>query len=128
MKRPVYNHDPGYAREHAELDSYRESNRLNEQCARVVEREIREHFDGYRLPKCAIEHAVDECGLERVSYVLAFTVKEKEYDGRFGRDVKEWARNQSILAATEWSRWCVNSHPAVLDGFIRHVMHMNRVG
>lgn len=122
MKRPVYNHTPEYAREHNELEQYRESNRLNERCARVVEREIDANFDGAHLNRNAVQNAIEQCGMERLQYVLAFTVQWKDWDGRFGRDVKEWAKRFDIQAATEWSRFIVESHPAVLDGFIRGVI------
>ena len=115
----IYNHDATYAREHGELDAYRESNRLNRECKRVIEQVIRDGFDGMRLDRNTVDKAIEQCGTERVAYVLANTVQQKMYDGRFGRDVKEWAQRTPI--ESENAVWfIVESHPAVLDGCIRH--------
>ena len=122
----VYNHDALYAREHGELDAYRKSNDLNRECKRVIEQVIRDGFDGMRLDRNAVDKAIETCGTERVAYVLANTVQQKMYDGRFGRDVKEWAQRTPVESGS--SIWfVVGSHPAVLDGFIRQFIQKCKI-
>ena len=57
-------------------------------------------------------------------FVLAVTVNEKDYDGRFSRSNKEWAKSFNIPADQDSTfgdnrlPYVINSHPAILDGFI----------
>ncbi len=79
-----------------------------------------------RLPKEIAKTILDIFGADRVSYVLANTLQTKSWDGRFGRDNLEWAQSVPLKPdlADEINKnvFCVvETHPAVLDGFIRHV-------
>jgi hypothetical protein len=57
-----------------------------------------------------------------VQYVLANTVQEKNYDGRFSLDNKSWANEiQIVESEEERNHFVVDSHPAVLDGFIHMI-------
>lgn len=123
---PVYRETSTYARANDELDAYRASSAANRACKQVIEETIREHFDGMRLPKSIVPPILDTFGAERVSYVLANTLQTKSWDDRFGRDNLEWAQTVPIkpdLAdSINKNSFCVvETHPAVLDGFIRHV-------
>lgn len=121
---PVYKENAQYAREHGELDIYRQSNRANEFCARGIDQMIRENFDGMRLnPRC-IQPVIDTYGMERMLFVLANTVQQKDYDGRFSISNKQWAWTipvkPSINGMLEDNRvhWVAEAHPAILDGFV----------
>ena len=46
---PIYHESGTYAREHGELEQYRESNRANNICKQAIEQTIRKNFDGMRL-------------------------------------------------------------------------------
>ena len=120
---PLYTHTIDYAMEHGRADDYLESRKLNLDCKKAVEGAIRENFDGMRLAHDAAEAVVEEYGTERVAFVLANTVRHLEHDGRFSRDTKEWAGSfeipENISRGIDLNAdYVVDSHPAVLDGFI----------
>lgn len=120
---PVYQHTLTYAMEHAEADDYLDSRRINIACKNAVEEAIDNHFDGMRLDSDVVEPVLEEYGQERLTYVLACTLQYKSWDGRFSRENKTWAEsisveenvNRGVDANTDY---VVDSHPAVLDGFV----------
>ena len=87
-------------------------------CKNAIEKAIAEKFDGYRLPKDTAEGVIQEYGSERVSYVLANSVMHKREDGRFSPENKEWAKAIEPYAMVKNEDMVVDSHPAVLNGFI----------
>ena len=120
---PVYRQTGLYAREHGELEQFRQSSVANVACRAAIEKAIAENFDGMRLKADAAAHVFGEFGAERVLFVLANTVQQKSWDGRFSRDNKAWAAAFSIepdvaMGADRRLQFVVRSHPAVLDGFI----------
>lgn len=119
----VYRHTLAYAMEHSAADEYLDSRKLNIDCKRAVEEAIRSHFDGMHLAHDVVDGVLEEYGPERLSFVLACTVQYKESDGRFSRDTKEWAKGipipENMGRGTDLNYdYVVESHPAVLDGFI----------
>lgn len=116
---PVYPHSAAYAREHGELEQYRASNNVNLQCKESIEAAVREHFDGMYLSHDAAKGVIETYGMERVSLVLANTVQLQDWDGRYSRRNKEWAKTiPNENPETVRCGYVLNSHPAVLDGFI----------
>ena len=120
---PVYRQTGMYAREHGELEQFRQSNVANIACRAAIEKAITENFDGMRLRNDAASPVLSEFGAERVMFVLANTVQHKDWDGRFSRENKAWAAAFSIepdvvMGMDRRLQFIVNSHPAVLDGFI----------
>lgn len=115
---PLYTGTSEEARSNGQLQEWRDSFRANIQCKIAIENEIRQSFDGkYLDPGCA-ERVVEQFGFERVSYVLAATLQEKDYDGRFSHSNKAWGARTSITENSQNYQFVVESHPAVLDGFI----------
>lgn len=127
-KIPIYPHTGAYAKEHGELDVYRASHHEDVACKKMIEDVIRSNFDGMHLNKSAAKLVLDEFGAERTLRVLANTVQQKDWDGRFSAENKAWAKEQDILGCggdpIMCSRFVVNSHPAVLDGFISQTRRM----
>ena len=116
---PVYRYPAGDAWEHGEIKEYRASMNENIACKSSIETAIRENFDGMHLNHDAAAPVLAQYGVERVSYVLANTVRELESDGRFSRDNKTWAQTVPIYTDRgQNTDFLVTSHPAVLDGFI----------
>ncbi|HIT33778.1 MAG TPA: DUF3849 domain-containing protein [Candidatus Faecousia intestinigallinarum] len=116
---PIYPYSAVYAREHGELEQYRASNRANLQCREAIEAAVREHFDGMHLSHDAAKGVIGTYGLDRVMLVLANTVQLQDWDGRYSRRNKEWAKAiPDDNPDTVRCGYAVNSHPAVLDGFI----------
>ena len=121
---PVYRQTGMYARENGELEQFRQSNVANIACRAAIEKAIAENFDGMRLSADAAAQVLSEFGSERVLFVLANTVQNKEWDGRFSRENKAWAaafliEPDVVMGMDRRLQFIVNSHPAVLDGFIR---------
>ena len=107
------------AREHRELEQYRASNNANLQCKESIEAAVREHFDGMYLSHDAAKGVIETYGMERVAMVLANTVQLQDWDGRYSRRNKEWAKTiPNDNPETVRCGYALNSHPAVLDGFI----------
>lgn len=91
VKTPVYHQSAAYAREHGELEQYRQSHRANIDCKRNIEKTVSAHFDGMRLERKAAPEVIERFGAERVALVLAATVQAKSWDGRFSTANKDWA-------------------------------------
>ena len=116
---PVYRYPGSYAHEHGELEQYRASNNANLQCKESIEAAVREHFDGMYLSHDAAKGVIETYGMERVAMVLANTVQLQDWDGRYSRRNKEWAKTiPNENPETVRCGYVLNSHPAVLDGFI----------
>ena len=118
-KVPLYPYGAKEARERDEIEKWRESFRENCACAGGIEIAIRENFDGMHLKNGAVEWVVNQYGYKRTEYVLANTVQELHYDGRFRPDNRTWAGAHYIPEdETHNACFAVRSHPAILDGFI----------
>ena len=114
----VYPHSRRTAMECGQMEQYTASLQENNRCADCIEETIRTHFDGATLDKDAANKVIAQFGFHRVNYVLANTVQELKQDGRFSRGNKAWAKEYSVPKGVERVEFRVDSHPAVLDGFI----------
>ncbi len=115
---PLYKNTADYARENGELDSYRASNRENRRCRAAVEKAISDNFDGINLKNDAVDDVLKQFGAERLSYVLASTIKEKRGDSRFSRTNREWAETvDTSFRNPDSVSEIVNSHSTVLNSF-----------
>ena len=118
-KAAVYPHSAAYAKEHGELEQYRASNNANLQCKEAIEAAVREHFDGMYLSHDAAKGVIETYGMDRVMLVLANTVQIQDWDGRYSPRNKEWATTiPNYNSDTVRCGYALNSHPAVLNGFI----------
>ena len=115
---PLYRGTAEQAGKEDKLQLWRDSFQANILCRIAIENEIRQHFDGMHLDRGCAERVLDEFGEARVKYVLSATLQELDYDGRFSRSNKEWGRQTEIIPSTCNYEFAVQSHPAVLDGFI----------
>lgn len=132
----VYGHPLSYAMEHGEVEEYKASRRLERQCGKAIEEAVRQNFDGMRLKGDIVGPLVRQYGSERIAFVLANTLRQEAWDGRFSRNNKIWASEfpvpEDIMDGTDLNRGlAVGSHPAVLDGFIslfrREVLEQKRL-
>ena len=96
-----------------------EATGISRNCKVDIERGISTHFDGMHLNTDFIANLYALYGEERMNYVLANTVQMSDGDGRYSPGNKAWAKEISINNAEDDRRtFYVNSHPALLDGFI----------
>lgn len=126
VKIPVYRQSLQTAEIYHQMPQYRLSFQANVACKERIEALIRENFDGSTLNPEAAKQILSEYGVKRVAYVLASTVQVKSWDGRFSEQNKSWA--ESVFTVSDIrsgvdrrTNYAVQSHPAVLDGFIRQV-------
>lgn len=120
---PVYYEPFSYAKENDEVDLYRTSYRLNSECKQAIHEAIADNYDGMYLGDGAVDQVVRQYGMDRVGYILANTLHHKSYDGRFSHSNKEWSEQVSTPEhnadrMTFRTDWVVDSHPAILDGFV----------
>ncbi len=116
---PLYPYSVEDARERDEIDRWRESFRANIACKESIEAAIRKHHDGFHLDERCVPRLIKHYGFKRMAYVLANTMKEKDYDGRFSLANREWSQKIFVPPDREHNyRFAVDSHPAVVDGFI----------
>lgn len=116
---PLYQENARYAREHDELDLFRASHKANIACRDAIEAAIAECFDGMHLPRDAAKGVLAQFGPERVTHVLAATLLDKSWDKRFSDQNVSWAASVPMFDIGNRNLdYTVNSHPAVLDGFV----------
>ena len=115
----LYPYSSAEARDRNELSLWRESHKANIACRNAIEDAIRQSFDGMHLDKNCITPVLDEYGYKRTAWVLANTLHELKWDGRFSHANKQWAERACIPKDINHnSDFVVRSHPAVLDGFV----------
>ena len=117
---PVYYESFGYAAENGEVDLYRISRQLNEECRNAIEEAIADNFDRMHLADDATKSVVEQFGMERMGYILAYTLNYNNHDGRYSHSNKEWADTtcKGERGSNIRTDWIVRSHPAVLNGFV----------
>ena len=119
---PLYLKTARYAREHGESEQYHRSHELNATCREEMDKAISENFDGMHLKEDFERELMERYGRERVEYLLATTVKENAWDGRYSRENREWADSIPVSESeSERLACCLHSHPAVIDGLIRRI-------
>ena len=121
---PVYRENFDYARECREVETYRISLQANIACKEAIEQAISQSYDGRRLAEGTAAKVMNQFGAERVLYVLANTIQQKEWDGRFTYPNKEWAKTVSIPSNMDSFGMdrnyaiAVSSHPGLIDLFV----------
>lgn len=123
---PVYTQTGAYAREHEELDAYRSSNKANLACKVAISNAIRDNYhDNCLDSREAVKQVVDLFGYDRTFYVLALTVRHMDWDERFSRDNKEWAKTIPVpIDKDAWgddrtTHYIVDqAHPGLVDLFV----------
>ena len=117
---PVYYESFGYAAENGEVDLYRISRQLNEECRNAIEEAIADYFDGMNLADDATKSVVEQFGMERMGYILAYTLNYNNHDGRYSHSNREWADTtcKGERGSNIRTDWIVRSHPTVLNGFV----------
>lgn len=115
---PIYLQTARYANEHNEMEKYRGSHRLNEDCKHTIDEAIRNNFDGMHLKNGFEDKLVEKFGMDRVAFIVATTINEHGWDGRYSRENKEWAKSIPMSESEDERGYCcLNIHPAVLNGF-----------
>ena len=107
------------ARRRDELSLWRASHQANIACKEAIEEAVRRHFDGSHLDNDYLDGVLREFGHKRTAWVLANTLQQLEWDGRFSPKNKAWAKQTYIPPDPRHDlEFVVASHPAVLDGVV----------
>ncbi len=115
----LYDKPLAYAKENGEIGKWRDSFHETERCAEAIKKLVADNHDGFHLATDKIINgAVSEFGTERVTLALAATIQGKEWDGRFSRSNKEWAKSISVPQDNHHNRIDVGAHSALLDGVV----------
>ena len=94
---PIYRETANYAYEAGELESYHASLAANEECRRAIEAAISSNYGDNRLDAdAAVKSVLEQFSPERVRYVLANTIQQKDFDGRIPQPLKEWAKSVEV--------------------------------
>ena len=123
-KAPVYKYPGDYARENGELEQYRASYKANVACAEAIDKAIASRHDGFSFDsKAAVKEVVERFGYDRTLFVLAATVQNQEWDGRFSNNNKDWARTVPVFDTKRSREYSVRSHPVLADAFVAKARH-----
>ena len=97
-------------------------------CKEAIEAAISAHYSDNRLGKQAALEVIEAFGMDRTMYVLANTVRHKDWDGRISQDNKRWAMTIPVHAdRNQWgddrnTEFVVDkSHPGLTDLFVNQV-------
>lgn len=92
-KDSPYPHSAVYALENGELEQYRASYRANVDCKKAIEDAIHANYKDNCLDSAGVLAKLREnYSINRIRYVLAATVQEKDWDGRIDDRNKAWAK------------------------------------
>ena len=97
IKVPIYHEMANYAYEAGEMDAYRASLAANVECRSAIEAAISSNYGDNRLDAdAAVKSVLEQFSPERVRYVLANTIQQKDFDGRIPQPLKEWAKTVDV--------------------------------
>ena len=88
----LYPYSAGEAHRRDEVSLWRSSHQANIACKQAIEESIREHFDGMHLGDGGLENVLKCFGYKRTGWVLANTIQQKEWDGRFSPANRQWSK------------------------------------
>lgn len=121
----LYIYPASYAREHGELEQYRASYQANIACKDAIEQAIADHYRDNCLGTGAVHQVLEQFSYDRMFYVLAGTVRQKDLDGRISRDNKAWAKTIPVYENPDGFGHDRNvyfvvdrSHPGLTDLFL----------
>ena len=122
---PVYIFSATFAKEHGELETSRASHRANVDCKNAIEDAIADHYRDNRLDTSCVNEVIDRFGMERVAFVLANTVQDKDWDGRISAENKAWAKEAPV--PNDYNAWggrrtheyvFTHAHPGLIKLFV----------
>lgn len=108
-----------------ELEQYRASHKANIACRDAIDNTISNNYRDNCLGSDSAKQVIAEFGLDRTLYVLANTIREKDWDGRIDRRNKDWAQTIPVFDDDNGFGYNRNrdfvvdkSHPGLLNLFV----------
>jgi len=114
---PLYKDNAEHATATGEYGSFLESYRINGLCRFAIEEAINSGYQDNTLSSTAAKDVISQFGEERVAYVLANSIQQKNWDGRISDDNKAWAKSYEIPADGAESFAVTAVHPGLLNVF-----------
>lgn len=111
-------------------DIYNASFQASHACMEAIEQAISRHYSNNRLDaEAAVNDVLEQFGPDRVQYVLANTVRHKEWDGRISRDNKAWASTMPLPEGSPQDRHSEylvvdRCNPGLTDLFLKQVRQL----
>jgi hypothetical protein len=113
-----YPHSREEAHRENRVEMWRDSYRANIDCAKAIDAATREDWMGVRLKKDCAQKVLADYGFKRVSYVLANTIQKAEWDGRYGKSNKAWAKSIFVPPDEVNGYFTLNAHPCIIENFV----------
>lgn len=118
-KTPIYPYPAAYAQENGELEQYRASMKALTDCKCAIDKAINDNWDGMNFARDSAKSVLKQFGPEKVAFILAYTVREKNFDNRFSGHNASWANTVPMYGMAGGRDSCtLESHPAKVDIFI----------
>lgn len=115
---PIYREMANYAYEAGELDAYRASRDANMACRDAIEQAISSSYGDNRLSsEAAVTSVLEQFSPERVQYVLANTIQQKDHDGRISQQLKNWAKGIDVCPENSTSFIVDKVNPGLVNLF-----------
>ena len=115
----VYRYSLSEAKRCNEMNLWRDSHKENIRCRDAIDKMVSEQYSGNILPDEIIKTACQEFGIDRVGWVLANTVNENDYDGRYRPDTKKWARTTFYIPNDIHNcEFELRTHPELVNGMV----------
>ena len=117
----VYPYPIEKAKERMETSYYHDSRKRNAECARAIDDAI--HASCYKPNYYNLEVAamkiIHDFGFTRVNLMLARQIQRADWDGRYSRANKEWAKGFT-LEENAFNNTGLNAHPILIDDFVKY--------
>lgn len=128
---PLYTHDLSEAKERGELDRAKADYQYNRNCAKAIDRAINNNFaDNHFNSDAAFAAAVELSGHERVAHVIAAQIANHDYDGRYSKDTKEWAKDKMSEFSDKFiersREYYLSAHPVLIDSFANKCIEFDK--
>lgn len=115
---PLYIYSLDNARHVGEVNQWRESHKVNVECARAIEDAIKRDYQNNVLDKGCAKSVIDAYGFARVNFILQNSLQQCLWDERFSLSNREWAKSMHIPKSNVRSEYRINAHSVILNGFI----------
>ena len=126
---PIYREAAMYAFEAGELSAYRTSMQANMDCKEAIEQAINDYYGNNRLAaESAVKSILEKFSPERVAYVLANTIQQKDHDGRISRDCKEWAKGMDASPDHATQLIIDSVNPGLVSLFTEEFVRQTAIG
>lgn len=115
---PLYIYSLDNARHCGEVDKWRESHKVNIECAGAIEEAIKRDYQNNTLSKDCAKSVIEAYGFSRVNFILQNSLQQCMWDGRFSQSNKDWAKSMHIPKSNIRDDYRINAHPVILNGFV----------